>query len=53
MLEKRPELGRVGREKGTRELVVHANYLVIYDIVGTQVRLLRILHAAQQWPPKP
>ncbi|MDR2244169.1 MAG: type II toxin-antitoxin system RelE/ParE family toxin [Burkholderiales bacterium] len=46
-----PHLGRLGRVKGTRELVVHQNYILIYDLTGDMVRILRILHAARQWPP--
>jgi addiction module RelE/StbE family toxin len=46
-----PDIGRPGRVAGTRELVVHVNFIVIYDIVGDTVRILRILHAARQWPP--
>lgn len=46
-----PELGRIGRVTGTRELVVHKNYILIYDTKGDQVRVLRVLHAARQWPP--
>ena len=45
-----PGLGRQGRVQGTRELVVHPNYIVIYDVVGDAVRVLRVLHAARQWP---
>ena len=46
-----PALGRPGRLKGTRELVAHRNYILIYDVVGELVRVLRVLHAARQWPP--
>ena len=48
-----PRLGRLGRMTGTRELVVHANYILVYDVKGDQVRVLRLLHAARQWPPLP
>lgn len=46
-----PGLGRPGRVVGTRELVVHQNYILIYDMIGDLVRVLRVLHAARQWPP--
>ena len=47
-----PEIGRFGRVSGTRELVVHQNYIFIYDITGDLIRILRVLHAARQWPPE-
>lgn len=46
-----PGLGRPGRIADTRELVVHQNYILVYDLVGDLVRVLRVLHAARQWPP--
>jgi len=46
-----PGLGRPGRVTGTRELVAHQNYILVYDTTGDLVRVLRVLHAARQWPP--
>ena len=46
-----PESGRIGRVAGTRELVVSAlPYVIAYAIRGDVVRILRVLHSAQQWP---
>jgi len=46
-----PALGKLGRVAGTRELVAHENYILVYDTAGNLVRVLRVLHAARQWPP--
>jgi len=45
------QLGRTGRVKGTRELViVRTPYLAVYRIKHGKIQILRILHGAQQWP---
>ena len=46
----RPKLYKAGRVKGTREIVVRPNYVMIYRVTGDVVEVLRVLHAAQQWP---
>lgn len=46
-----PDLGRPGRIAGTRELVAHQHYVLVYDVAGDLVRVLRVLHTARQWPP--
>jgi toxin ParE1/3/4 len=46
-----PGLGRPGRVDGTRELIAHQNYILVYDLAGDLVRVLRVLHAARHWPP--
>jgi toxin ParE1/3/4 len=45
-----PKLYRRGRVKGTREMIVRPNYLVIYSETPEAVTILRVLHAAQMWP---
>lgn len=50
LLPANPRAYRVGRIPGTREMVVHPNYLVIYREDADGVIILRVLHAAQRWP---
>ena len=45
-----PMMYRVGRTDGTREMVVRRNYIVVYAEDPGTVTILRVLHAAQQWP---
>lgn len=49
-LPERPRIYRRGRVEGTREMVVLPNYLVVYAEDPERVRVLRVLHAARQWP---
>jgi addiction module RelE/StbE family toxin len=46
-----PEMDRPGRIEGTRELVIaRTPYIATYRIEGETIRILRVLHGAQQWP---
>lgn len=45
-----PEQYKSGRVKGTREVVVRPHYILIYRIEGDVLEVIRILHAARQWP---
>jgi addiction module RelE/StbE family toxin len=49
-LSRHPYLGRPGREDGTRELVVHPNYIVIYQVRLDDVQIVSVLHARQEYP---
>ena len=50
VLPEYPKLYRSGRVLGTREMVVRSNYIVVYAENDRAVTILRVLHAAQQWP---
>ena len=50
LLVRYPHIGRPGRVRNTFELVVHANYLLVYDLASDQVRILRVVHTATRWP---
>ncbi len=49
-LPKHPKLYKPGRMKGTREMVIQPNYVVIYRATATEITILRVLHTARQWP---
>ena len=49
-LPEHPRLYRVGRVDGTREMVVRRSYIVVYSEDAGDVTVLRVLHAARQWP---
>ena len=48
-----PTLYKAGRGKGTRELVVRPNYVMVYRVLPDAVEVLRVLHTALQWPSPP
>jgi len=55
ILHRHPLAGRIGRQNGTRELVIpNSSYVIIYriDEKAQQIQILRLLHGAQQWPPE-
>lgn len=46
-----PEIGRMGRVVGTREIVVTGTpYLIPYRIHSKAIQLLRVLQGRQDWP---
>ncbi|WP_229505953.1 type II toxin-antitoxin system RelE/ParE family toxin [Massilia genomosp. 1] len=45
-----PGIGRPGRVRGTRELVIHPNYIIPYRVRGDDVEILRVQHTARRWP---
>jgi toxin ParE1/3/4 len=45
-----PFLYRPGRVEGTREAVVHPNYIVIYTVGTDRIEIVAIVHARQQYP---
>lgn len=45
-----PQIGRPGRVDGTRELIVHPNYLIVYRAMPDAIDVLRIVHARQRYP---
>jgi len=51
VLARFPQLGRLGRVAGVRELVIRETpFIVVYRIGADAVHILRILHGAQRPP---
>lgn len=47
-LQVHPGMGRAGRVPGTRELVLHRNYIAIYRVRGEDVEILRLHRVARK-----
>lgn len=50
-LATQPKLGRAGRVPGTRELIPHKSYRLVYEIEGETLWVLTLVHTARLWPP--
>jgi addiction module RelE/StbE family toxin len=46
-----PMLGRPGKIPGTRELIPHENYRLVYEVDEQMVWILALVHVARHWPP--
>ena len=46
-----PMLGRVGGIDGTREILPHRHYRIVYSVADGIIKVLAIVHTSRQWPP--
>lgn len=46
-----PFMGRRGLIAGTREVIPHESYRVVYQVEGQTISILTIIHTARRWPP--
>jgi addiction module RelE/StbE family toxin len=46
-LPERPYLYRSGRVPGTREAIVHPNYILVYRVTADAVEIVNLAHARQ------
>jgi addiction module RelE/StbE family toxin len=53
LLVTQPQIGRLGRIAGTRELIVpDTPYLLPYRIRSQRLEIIAVLHGRQKWPRK-
>ncbi|PPD55404.1 MAG: type II toxin-antitoxin system mRNA interferase toxin, RelE/StbE family [Methylotenera sp.] len=51
LLVTHPNIGRRGRTKGTKELVIsNLPYVLPYRIIGEEIEIIRVYHTSRQWP---
>lgn len=46
-----PHMARPGKIAGTRELIPHTSYRLVYQVEGETIWILALVHTARQWPP--
>jgi addiction module RelE/StbE family toxin len=49
-LANHPTLGKAGKIPGTRELIPHEHYRLVYEIDGETLWILTLVHTSRQWP---
>ena len=49
-LAEHPYLYRSGRVPGTRELVAHPNYVLVYRVAAECIEVVSVLHSRQEYP---
>lgn len=47
-----PYLYRSGRVPGTREVIAHPNYVVVYRVMAERIEVVNVLHVRQEYPPR-
>ncbi len=45
-----PYMYRTGRVPGTREAVVHPNYVLVYRVTADAIEVLSVTHARREYP---
>ncbi len=45
-----PRMGKPGLIEGTRELIPHESYRLVYEIIDETVWVLALVHTRRQWP---
>lgn len=46
-----PHMARPGELAGTRELIPHPSYRIVYEVMDDAIYVHAIIHTSRQWPP--
>jgi toxin ParE1/3/4 len=46
-----PYLYRSGRVPGTREVIAHPNYIVVYRVTAARIEVVNVVHTRREYPP--
>ena len=46
-----PLMGRPGMIQGTRELIAHESYRMVYEVRADKIFILALVHTSRLWPP--
>ena len=49
-LPEHPFMYRPGRAEGTREAVVHPNYILVYRVTAEAVEIVNVIHTRRRYP---
>lgn len=47
-----PDSGPAGIISGTRELIPHQSYRIVYEQWADSIWILAVVHTSRQWPPE-
>jgi plasmid stabilization system protein ParE len=50
-LEMFPRVGREVEIPGTRELIPHRRYRLVYEIRDNEIVIVTLVHTSRRWPP--
>ncbi|MDH1008406.1 type II toxin-antitoxin system RelE/ParE family toxin [Pseudomonas nicosulfuronedens] len=45
-----PQMGKPGRIPGTREMIPHESYRIVYQVEADTLWVLALVHTARMWP---
>jgi toxin ParE1/3/4 len=50
-LNKHPRMGREGRCRGTRELILaRTPYIIVYVLEANEIQIVAVIHNSMRWP---